>query len=76
MLQNILAQFVSGFELVQTVLKWAIENEVAATFWAAFWVVILDRFFAWTPNTWDDTAWNILKQAVRDALSKIKPTGR
>lgn len=70
-LANILTQFVSGFELVQTVLNWVKDNEVAALFWGGVWVFILDRFFAWTPTKWDDTVWNVLKQSVKEGLKKI-----
>lgn len=70
-LSTILAQFVSGFELVKIIATWVKDNEVAALFWGGFWIFILDRFFAWTPTKLDDTVWNVLKQAVANGLRKV-----
>ena len=71
----ILKQFVSGWELVQTVVQWAWDNQFAALFWGGFWCYILDRFFKWTKNTTDDALWDALKSAVISGYNKVKNPG-
>jgi len=68
----VLNQFVSGWELVQTVIDWAWKNQIAAAFWGTVWYYILDRFFKWTKNTTDDALWDAVNTAVRNGYNKVK----
>lgn len=68
----VLKQFVTGWELVQTVITWAWENQIAALFWGTVWCYLLDRFFKWTKNTTDDALWDAVKTAVISGYAKIK----
>jgi hypothetical protein len=68
----ILKQFVTGWELVQTIIIWAWDNQYAALFWGSVWCYLLDRFFKWTKNTTDDALWDALKTAIITGYSKVK----
>ena len=70
-MQWVLGQFVSGWDLTAVVLRWAVDNPVAALFWAGVWASIINYIVWLTPTKIDDSLWTAIKRAIQEGLDNV-----
>ncbi len=70
LIEWVLKQFVSGWDVFVIVIEWAVKNPVAAAFWAGVWASILNYVVKITPTRLDDSLLDAITRALVEGMSR------
>ena len=70
LIEWVLKQFVSGWDVFVIVIEWAVKNPVAAAFWAGVWASIINYIVWKTPTKVDDSLWSAISRAIVEGMTR------